>query len=145
MSAGSATASLPEVRYIPRPSRPGQITGIIVNKVNVWAILFIEQTGPDAPVTVNLNDGADSAPNRSTSAATAHNLETIQGPSPWKAARSSDRLAMFDEKWPSQPGLHHYGHLRDAAEHGPITFTGLAGSNVYLFAPPPNVYKINET
>ena len=54
-------------RWFHGPVRPGQDYRDHRQQRLRWGIIFIDQTGPDAPVTVNLNDGAFNA-EQSTSA-----------------------------------------------------------------------------
>ena len=124
---------------------PGKITGITVNKVNDGVYIFIDQTGPDAPVTVNLNDGAFDSELVYVSDA-AHNLGTIQGAVTVHGGTEGDSLYMYDENGPPNLGYTITGTSVTRPNMAPITFTGLAGSNVYLFGSSgANVYKINET
>jgi len=140
-----------EVDYSTAQFDPGKITGITVNKVNDGAYIFIDQTGPDAPVTVNLNDGAfDSEPVIVSSA--AHNLGTIQGAVTVHGGPvtvhgdTGDSLYMYDQNGPSNLGYTITGTSVTRPNMAPITFTGLAASNVYLFGSSgANVYKIIDT
>ena len=52
---------------------------------------------------------------------------------------------MYDENGPSNLGYTITGTSVTRPNMAPITFTGLVGSNVYLFGSSgANVYKINE-
>ena len=123
---------------------PGKITGITVIGGYNEGYIFIEQTGPDAPVTVNLNNGI--SPEAVVVSDDAKNLGTIQGAVTVQGATASDSLYMYDQNGPPNLVYIITGTSVTRPNMASITFTGLTGSNVHLFGSSgSNVFKINET
>ena len=120
---------------------PNSIHGITVNALSGDRV-FIDQTGADAPVTVNLGGGSESV----SISFGPGNLGTIQGSVAVNGGTGSDTLALYDNSVSSDFAYTITDTSVSRPGAAPITFSGQANNNIFLLGSRgDNRYTVNNT